>query len=876
MSLPTLAKPSALLRPAPPLPFAFTSGNIEEEMKEEESIRELFSTSTTHYQTKNTTNQQRIPISTTSLINVNSQPSSSSNSCQSGRVRERSLEEIQKEKREIYYKNSYQEILKNKEHLTFKFKINHEEHLVTPDRISTEYFDYLKDIAKNYGSTIFAHKFVTQRKEDTSQESFEKFKVYLAMLVEKFSKKNFIDLAYESCKDYVQKEELIEQCHVELEKHNGNLKELCWSRFAQKIDPAKGNFNEQKVREFYADDPEFDKLLELAKFGVKFETDPDFEPNREVEPIRPLQQKLQKVYDYHVDKLVMAGRAMIFDLRKLNQETKDSLNICSLHLAAKPSTDELPIDPNSGDRKGRLCFDYTNRADGKLALNGGETKTLNLNKFGQPTNPTAGKIVQRWIKWKAKTKCRWDECVLARQDVDAAFNQLSIYPDKASLMTAALTENYVVVHDAGNFGHSALPAAYGVISRATKRAIEKHMFEGVLSVVTDDYIFLTLRNDFNDSNFAVKDVVERATFGANTISKKKELIGLLVGVYGFFVNLVKGTMRPMEKGIHKLTLTVWLFDVDKRQPLQLWQCLASLCEYYSHAIRGTRAMIRVFEEMTLIANSTQDKKAIATPLTKAIVEMWRIITLLLFYEKDNFNVTIEDFCRSSYCERYNAEWEHYESLQDEKTRPKRYRMISDAGPHYIGVGIYSYSYRENSSALLAYSSIHLDFNDPTNIYQNHREYLGLLMSLLVMKKYQLQNHNKLTSAHSEQIYVEWLGDNIAALKWADKNKASSRTAQIANLMISWFSIVANIQLYDTQHISGEEMQKLGIDALSRPEKGIPPGFPLEKRIDIQEKLESTGIMSLCTPSIETDSIEEVHKIFKNINDSLYNFCKSNV
>ena len=776
------------------------------------------------------------------------------------------------EEREHFYKENYFKLISNKEHLTFKFKINHQEQIVTPDRISTNYFEYLKELSNKYYTTIIARRTMSDGTKFINDNTFTDFKAYLAMLVEKFSKKNFIDQAFNSCKDYVQKTELVDQCHEALAQQGGSLNRLCWARFAERIKSSSDKFNERKVKEFYKDDPEYNKLWEMSKFGVRFLTDPNFVPNKTIEPIRPLQEKLQNTYQFHIDKLVMAGKAMIFDIRRLNQETIDTLNICSLHLVSKPSTDELPIDPESGDWKGRPCFDFTNWHDGLLALNEGQTKDLNIEKFGKPTNPTAGQIVKRWVDWKIENNLQWKDCTLCRQDIDSAFNQISVNLDQACLMTAGITKHHIVVHDTGNFGHSCMPSAFGVLSRATKRAIENTPFEGVLSVITDDYIFMTRDEDHEEANKYLVEIIERGTFGKGSISAKKKLVGKEVGVYGFHVDLREGSMRPMDKGIQKLSMTVWLFDANKRQPLQLWQCLASLCEYYSHAIRGSRSMIRAFEDMATLAATTFDKKALASPITKAIIEMWRIMTLILFIDKEAYNVSIEDFCRSTFSLKYDEKWEYYESLQPINQRPKRFRMISDAGPNCIGVGIYSFSYKDNTQTLLAYSSIRLAFDDPFNTFQNYREYLGLLMSLLVMQKYTEIQRLKEASKEHKQVYVEWYGDNTGALKWADKNKASSKTAQVVNLMINWFSIVSNIQVYQTEHISGEEMIKLGIDALSRPQKGVIPDIFLPNLlIDIQANVEETGIMDLCDPLYMTNKVEEVNSIFKDTNDCLFCF-----
>ena len=766
-----------------------------------------------------------------------------------------------------FYKNNYKDILSNKEYSELRFRINHEETVVSLDRFHQDYFKYLKKLASSYKTTLQSYAQFSKNDLLISDETFKDFRVYLAMLVWKYSKTVNNRMAKDSCAGYEQNLKLVDDCHNELSQCNENLDTYLQKRFERKVHCDADTFNVTKVNAFYKDDREYLKLLDLAQNGVDFEVDPDFIPNNIGEPIRQLQKSLQKVYDFHVDKLVTKNRAVILDLRRLSEEQKKKLNFCSLHLVPKPSTDELPIDPDSNDRKGRLCFDLSNRHDGKLALNGGKCKELNIRKYGDITNPFAVTIVLRWVHWKLKHKYRWNQCVLCRQDVDAAFNRLTVNPKKAALMTALLNENHAVTHDAGNFGQTSLPAAYGIISRATKRLIEKNPnFKGVLSVVCDDYIFLTLKEDHVKADEVVIDVVERCTLGKGAIGLEKKLLGQTVGVYGFMVNLTNGTIRPMNKGIEKLTVTFWLFDSNQRQHQKVWQCLASLCEYYSHALRGTRPLVRIFEEMSTTCNSFPDKMAKATPLAHAIIELWRIITMILFVDKEAYNISLEDFCRS-YQHLLTFSNEKWMAIEHLEAKPQlRIAITSDAGPHFIGATIHEVNLLSGQLTLLAYTTVHVPFDDPNNRYQGLREYLGLLVSLLLIQTYKLKRNLQTTKTD-----VEWYGDNTGALSWADTNKAKSRVAQCANLLVTWFPIVTNMNLSFTQHISGDEMIKRGVDALSRPEEGAVHTFDLRLMMDIQQSIEDSGILSLCSPHINTSTIQDVHTLFQDINSAIESF-----
>ena len=79
---------------------------------------------------------------------------------------------------------------------------------------------------------------------------------------------------------------------------------------------------------------------------------------------------------------------------------KIKLNIGSVHLVLKPSSDVLPTDPDSNDRKGWPCLDRSNRHDRKFVLNEVKCKELNTRKYGEPTNPFAVTKILLWISCK--------------------------------------------------------------------------------------------------------------------------------------------------------------------------------------------------------------------------------------------------------------------------------------------------------------------------------------------------------------------------------------------------------------------------------------------------------------------------------------------
>ena len=236
----------------------------------------------------------------------------------------------------------------------------------------------------------------------------------------------------------------------------------------------------------------------------------------------------------------------------------------------------------------------------------------------------------------------------------------------------------------------------------------------------------------------------------------------------------------------------------------------------------------------------------------------------MFVNPEAYNVFLEDFCKSYHKIDLTDKWVEIERLEGQPAL--RITMTSDAGPHFIGVTIHEVNLANNEKTLLAYTSVHVPFEDPTNIFQGLREYLGLLISYLLVQSYKIRKN-----LQTMKTDVEWYGDNIGALTWADSNKAKSRVAQCANLLVTWFPIVTNLNLSFTKHISGDEMIQRGVDALSRPESEVTHNFPTHLYVDIQQQIEDSGILSLCSPHINTHDIQDVHTLFRDINSAINAF-----
>ena len=136
----------------------------------------------------------------------------------------------------------------------------------------------------------------------------------------------------------------------------------------------------------------------------------------------------------------------------------------------------------------------------------------------------------------------------------------------------------------------------------------------------------------------------------------------------------------------------------------------------------------------------------------------------------------------------------------------QYLPISDASLWQLAAAVYS-----PTQELLAWTKFPLPFKpDDDNLYQNAREFLGCLLSLILTLR--------VVGASSElgrEVFIQWIGDNTASLAWAQTNACKGSASQVANMAFVWFQLYSNILARDTLHIAGISTAIHDVDAASR-------------------------------------------------------------
>eukprot|EP01036_Dinobryon_divergens_P034929 gene34929-45208_t len=327
----------------------------------------------------------------------------------------------------------------------------------------------------------------------------------------------------------------------------------------------------------------------------------------------------------------------------------------------------------------------------------------------------------------------------------------------------------------------------------------------------------------------------------SAISKDKSVLAPAADILGYHVDCTTATIRPRDRAIDKLFFVLFSFNSAEPQPLVLWQCIASLVNMYSHVIRGMRPFVAALIHMTCRASGHHNQRATATSSAVFALEMWRAAIVLLVGNRTCLSVSLDIFLLSF-------------GLQS-----LLWKVVSDASPWRLAAGLYDYQ----TGRLLCWTTLLLPYST-TNAhrFQTQREYLGHLLSLLLINAYRA----RLSSPPLGTLSYQWVNDNTGAIAWVNTHKCSSPSSLFACMAVSQLNLVTNVWAADAVHIPGETMGE--IDAMSRLETQSDPltAFPTLTP-DMFLSLQSPQLLELfvqCDPALAASAPAEHHVIFSTV------------
>jgi hypothetical protein len=201
------------------------------------------------------------------------------------------------------------------------------------------------------------------------------------------------------------------------------------------------------------------------------------------------------------------------------------------------------------------------------------------------------------------------------------------------------------------------------------------------------------------------------------------------------------------------------------------------------------------------------------------------------------------------------------------TLPRRnkhpeYRLESDAGPEGIGSLVF-----DRDGTMMAYTSYRLPWvRDRENKFQKQREYIGLLVTLILLHHVSAGTAEGMTSLRRQAIEVKYTGDNTTAQAWIAKAKCSSRCGQLSCMAVTWMQIHSQLRIFENDHKEGLKMGF--VDNLSRFR--ATPQLDTSLYVCLEQNVALTAILTECDPHGESvdKNIMHHHTAFAKINETL--------
>ena len=590
--------------------------------------------------------------------------------------------------------------------------------------------------------------------------------------------------------------------------------------------------NEDRVKLWLSKDPNFAKLMSIAATGAEVDTDSKFSRHGRKVPLRAMHRRLLPVYRKHAHKMWSQGKALLLRLSDLSAEQLASLHIGNdCHWTPKPM---CPL--------GRFLIDCSNAGPGGIPLNSPEAKQKGIDRYQKVSLPTIREILTSWDIYRITHNLPWADLRIFKEDVSGCFNQLNWSSNAAKLLCAMIDDDVIYIMLTGGFGHCVTPMVWSLFGEAITRRVLELARCPVHTFVDDSFGAGILAHALE-----ARDLIQsttRGVIGPSAISVEKSVLDTRAEILGFLIDLIKGTIRPKDKALDKIFYVMFRIETSIPQPLEMWQCVASIAEFYSPALRGMKAFVAPLHHMSkLCSHRRHGGSGLASPSAAFAIEVWRAAAVLLAYDKDALSVSLDSFVlnRESICD---------------------VTITSDASPWRLAAAIHDPVTRR----VVAWSTILLPFAQGNeNRFHVQREYLGHLFSIILLVAHSAALSG---SIPSKQLSYRWINDNTGALKWAAAHKCSSAMSQFACLAVTRLVLTANVDIMDSVYLPGKDMGE--IDAMSRREihvgtlHEVCPSLLSNNFINLDGE-PIVDLFRLCDPAGQLPASKDHHTVFRLIN-----------
>lgn len=582
-----------------------------------------------------------------------------------------------------------------------------------------------------------------------------------------------------------------------------------------------GRFNVERVTAMFREDPDYLTLMDLAEHGARIELSPDVVLDRVPPPMRAKQLRMPLTVQKHAFKLWKKGRGMIMRYEDIPEAERHLVAFHHSHWTKKVDDDPAKAAP------GRWLMDCK-------SINDDFTKAAAIKRYGRVVYPTISSILAKWLKYATDLGVQLADCRISKDDVESAFAQFDFAPESAMLLGVRVSEELVFFHITGMFGWTGCPMVFACPVRAIARWIDARS-ETPNDVFADDFVDLALTIKASAKQALVGCGIN-GTFPKGVSLGKQCTPALRQFVLGWDVDLVTELVNPTVAGCEKLLLYFFLFDTSLSHTLVEWQRLASIAEHWSTGVVGMRWTVSALNKGKCECEASKKGRIRVRPDAKFSVEMWRVVAIILFLNPQAMAVPITHIARND--PLFPLALRRGGWLFD---------LISDASYWKICVAL-----RDHTGKVLTWTVIDLPW--VKSAFQNVREYMGLLLGLILLNLTLIENGEK--GGRHDQHVVRWTGDNRTALRWAETSKVKSKSGQLANLAVVWGQLYGNFEIVETVFLEGARMGEIDDATRDRELSQLSP----ELFRDVGAIPGVLELFALCDPAINQCTIDH-HKAF---------------
>ena len=639
-------------------------------------------------------------------------------------------------------------------------------------------------------------------------------------------------------------------------RDQGNIENLIKS-YRTKV--SEGGLSRQSIlRTLGEDHPQVPLLLDMIENGARLIPSTDFKPIIYPFPARILEIKLgHAVLKAYLD-LHSEHKGIIIDPRVLDPSIFAQKSYVDNHWTTK--VEKGKIVPT-----GRITIDPSNPPPGVEPLNGEILKSNATELYGQPKTPLFSEMIKELLSLCDEHKIKTSEIRIAKGDVPGAYTKFPWDINSCLLMCNRISRDFIYIPTNGNFGTSSAPAIFDCIMRPIDELISKTLTleketiilrdtsispqvlfpkvfghkdtinQEILNTrppntqdntrilpqgtqvakvfrIVDDYIEFAPKYYAEASHELVKHFLESYFGPGKGWKRSKDLppntIQIVSGL-GLDLSGEIGIVFLPDNHYDKLLRSLFLFSLNRAHSLKEYQAIGSLLERAALMIQGLSSyltgiyrMLTKFDGATMSTHVSIHKNTSyrhPDSLCKMCIQMARVICFWMFIDPAIAAVPIQTVLSKSEIPLSYKGWSdagtncpiHQDKLMNCECHERENR---------IGVLIQSPTGRD-----LAYASLMLGSpNDYPEVFQVHREFLGKLVILITLSKLEIC---------SRGIVLTIIGDNTAALAWAEKNKVKSRVCVNMNAAANFFLLHTGVIEAKPIQVRSEEMGL--VDVLSR-------------------------------------------------------------